>query len=41
MMSIREVIEMLVKIFNFLSTYLGEYFAKDEEAPAEDENATV
>ena len=38
MTSIREVIEMLVKIFNFLSTYLGEYFAKGEGA--EDETAT-
>ena len=39
-MSIREVIEMLVKLYNFLSKYLGEYFAKSEDAPAEDEVVT-
>ncbi len=39
-MTIREVIEMLVKIFTFLGTYLGEYFSKGEEAPSEDEAAT-
>ena len=31
-MSIREVIEMLVEIFKFLSQYLGGFFNK-EEAP--------
>ena len=31
-MSIREVINMLVEIFNFLSQYLGDIFNK-EEAP--------
>ena len=39
-MSIREVIEMLVEIFKFLSTYLGDIFGGAEEAPAEGETAT-
>lgn len=34
-MTIREVINMLVEIFNFLSQYLGGIFNK-EEAPEED-----
>ncbi len=34
-MSIREVINMLMEIFNFLSQYLGDIFNK-EEAPEED-----
>ncbi len=32
-MSIREVINMLVEIFNFLSQYLGGLFGGAEEAP--------
>ena len=35
MASIREVIELLVKIFSFLSTLLGDYFAEDKDTSAE------
>ena len=38
-MTIREVINMLVEIYKFLSSFLGDIFKK-EEAPAEDETAT-
>lgn len=34
-MSIGEVINMLVEIFNFLSKYLGDLFSKKEEETPE------
>ena len=38
-MSIGEVINMLVAIYNFLSKYIGEIFGKKEETPEENADA--